>query len=151
MHKRIAPSISPASAVKLSLVAREDVDGVWFLAEPLLLKSYRQRDLNIPVTLRDDLRHGFRQLWLITQDDVTIVAAGVTSISALRSGHALRIEHLGGGSMRQWLHTLKELEDYARGQGCQTLTWEGREGWQKLLPDYRVSAVVMSKRLDSDG
>lgn len=150
MRSQTAPSISPRSAVKLSVVAREDVDGIWFLAEPHLLKSYRRSDQNIPVTLRDDLHSGARQLWLLTQD-VTILAAGVTSMHAMRSGLALKIEHLGGGSMQAWLPTLRELEAYARSQGCTKLTWEGRAGWTRLIPDYRVTAVVMEKRLDRDG
>lgn len=150
MLKRTEHSPSPRSGVNLSMVARHDVDGVWFLAEPHLLRSYRKSDQNIPVTLRDDLRSGHRQLWLLTQD-VTIVAAGVTSMFATRSGLALKIEHLGGGSMREWLHTLKELEAYARAQGCKKLTWEGRGGWMQLIPDYHVTAVVMTKRLDADG
>ena len=149
-RKQIAPSISRQSEVRLSVVQQKAIDGIWFLAEPHLLRSYRKADQNIPVTLRDDLRKGFRQLWLLTQD-VTIVAAGVTSMFATRSGLALKIEHLGGGSMRQWLHTLKELEAYARSQSCTKLTWEGREGWMRLIPDYHVTAVVMTKRLDSDG
>lgn len=70
---------------------------------------------------------------------------------AMRSGLALKIEHLGGGSMRLWLPTLRELEAYARSQGCKKLMWEGRDGWKRLFPDYQVTAVVMAKRLDDDG
>jgi hypothetical protein len=151
MHKSTAHSISQSSEVRLSLIPSRYIDGVWPFAEAFLLRSYRRTDQNIPIGLRDELRDGRRQLWTITQGDVTIVAAGVTSVFALRSGFALKIEHLGGGSMRQWLPLLKELEAYARDRGCKKLTWEGRFGWQRLLPDYRVSAVVMEKRLDADG
>ena len=151
MHKSTALSISPASAVKLAQIPPGYVDAIWPSVEGLLLRSYRKADQNIPVTLRDDLRNNRRQLWVITSGDVTIVAAGVTSIYTLRSGLALKIEHLGGGSMRTWLHTLKELEAYARNSGCKKLMWQGRDGWKQLIPDYHVSAVVMEKRLDDDG
>jgi hypothetical protein len=150
-HKLIEPSISAQSEAKLSIVAPQDIDGVWFLVEELLLRSYRRSDQSIPFTLREDLRKSHRQLWLITEGDVTIVAAGVTSMFAMRSGLALKIEHLGGGHMREWQHLLKELEAYARSRGCKKLIWEGREGWRRLHPDYRVSAVTMEKRLDADG
>lgn len=148
MHKSTARSISPASEASLSQVPQDYIDGIWPSVERLLLKSYRRMDQNIPVTLRNELRSGHRQLWVITLEDVTIIAAGVTSIVALRSGLALKIEHLGGGSMRQWLQTLKKLEAFARDCGCKKLMWEGRDGWKRLFPDYKVSAVVMTKRLD---
>lgn len=148
-QRSIAPSISPASEASLSQVPQDYIDGIWPSVEKFLLRSYRRTDQNIPLTLRDDLRKGDRQLWVITLEDVTIVAAGVTSIFALRSGNALKIEHLGGGSMRQWLNTLKELEAFARNRGCKKLMWEGRSGWVRLFPDYKVSAVVMTKRLDN--
>jgi hypothetical protein len=158
MLKSIAHSISPASEVNLARIPSDFVDAVWPSVEGFLLRSYRKSDQNIPITLRDDLRKGSRQLWVLTvfgssptSSDVTIVAAGVTSIFALRSGLALKIEHLGGGSLRNWLHLLKDLEAYARDRGCKKLMWEGRDGWKKLFPDYHVSAVVMEKRLDDDG
>lgn len=151
MRKQIAHSISHALEVSLTQVPQDYIDGMWPSVEQLLLRSYRRCDQNIPLSLRNDLRTGQRQLWVITSGDVTIVAAGVTSILALRSGKALKIEHLGGGSMRLWLHTLKQLEDYARDCGCKKLMWEGRQGWKRLFPDFQVSAVVMTKRLDHDG
>lgn len=142
-------SISPASEARLSLIPREYVDGMWPHVEKMLLRSYRRADQNIPLTLRRDLRSGHRQLWIITTGDVTIVAAGVTCIFAMRSGLALKIEHLGGGSMRLWLSTLRELERYALNQGCKKLMWEGRRGWKRLIPDYQEFAVTMIKRLDN--
>lgn len=148
MHKSIALSISHASEAKLSMIPHDYIDRMWRIVEPLLLLSYRRSDQDIPDTLRLDLRRGTRQLWMITTGDVTIIAAGVTSIVALRSGFALKIEHLGGGSMRRWLPLLKELEAFARSQSCTKLMWEGRKGWVRLFPDYRVHKVTMIKRLD---
>ena len=147
-HKRIARSTSHALEVELSLIPRDHVDGIWPLAEGHLLRSYRRSDQNIPIGLRDDLRTGHRQLWLLTQGDVTIVAAGVTCIVALRSGHALKIEHFAGSNIGQWLHLLEEVEAYAKSQGCRKVMWEGRKGWIRLLADYEVSAWTMEKRLD---
>ena len=151
MHRQTAHSTSPALAVKLSIVPQDHTDGVWPHVEGHLLKSYRRCDQNIPLSLRYDLRNGIRQLWLLTRGDVTIVAAGVTSMHALRSGLALKIEHFGGSSMGEWLHLLEEVENYARSQGCKKVMWEGRKGWIRLLADYEVSAFVMEKRLDDDG
>ena len=99
MHKPIAPSTSPLPAVRLSLIPPDYIDGIWPNVEALLLRSYREADQNIPPTLRSDLRLEKRRLWVITTGDpkdVTIVAAGITSLYAMRSGLALKIEHLGG-------------------------------------------------------
>jgi hypothetical protein len=138
-------------AVKLSIVPQDHTDGVWPHVEGHLLKSYRRCDQNIPLSLRYDLRNGIRQLWLLTRGDVTIVAAGVTSMHALRSGLALKIEHFGGSFMGNGRSLLREVEEYAKSQGCNKVMFDGRVGLKRLCPDYEVSALVMEKRLDDDG
>lgn len=153
---QIVPSISPQSEVKISMVPADYIDGMWAIVEPCLLRSYRSTDQTIPVKLRDDLRGGHRQLWLVTQGDVTILAAGITSITAMRSGLALKIEQLGSSGSRRisaehWVHLFRNtMEAYARDCGCKKIRGEGRLGWKRLFPDYRVSGIMMEKRLDRD-
>src|SRR6516225_378002 len=152
MRRQTAFSTSPALAVKLSIVPQDHTDGVWPHVEGHLLKSYRRCDQNIPLSLRYDLRNGIRQLWLLTRGDMTIVAAGVTSMHALRSGLALKIEHFGGGSMGEWLHLLEE-GDVGRQEGLDTASCrlrslcirygeEARRRWvAKLQPQRRKTKV----------
>ena len=150
-RKQIAPSISRQSEVRLSVIAPKDIDRIWFLAEPCIARAYLRVDQDVPLNLRDSLCDGKRELWLVTEDDVTILAVIVTSMVTMRSGLVLRIESLGGVSMQRWVHFMvSELEAYARSQNCKKLAWEGRVGWKRLFPDYRVSSVVMEKRLDRD-
>lgn len=40
-----------------------------------------------------------------------------------------------------------EIERWARGIGCYAIEIVGRPGWQKMLPGYRRTAVVLEKRL----
>lgn len=39
------------------------------------------------------------------------------------------------------------IEDWLREQGCEFVEWTGREGWQRLFPEYRKHAVILRKRL----
>lgn len=41
----------------------------------------------------------------------------------------------------------QEIENWARGIGCYAIEIVGRAGWQKKLPGYTRTAVVLEKRL----
>lgn len=61
---------------------------------------------------------------------------------------AMRIEQIGGHSMRSWLPLLPELEEHARNLGCRFLeTASGRIGWWRLLPGYALRGAPLVKEL----
>jgi hypothetical protein len=54
---------------------------------------------------------------------------------------------LGGAGMKQWLHLIEDIEQYARDEGCARMRIEGRRGWQRALPEYQRTGVILERRL----
>jgi hypothetical protein len=48
---------------------------------------------------------------------------------------------------RNWIGLLDEIEAYARAAGCEAVRLMGREGWQRLLPSYRRTGIVLERTL----
>jgi hypothetical protein len=48
---------------------------------------------------------------------------------------------------RNWIGLLDGIEAYARAAGCEAMRLMGREGWQRLLPSYRRTGIVLERTL----
>ncbi len=86
------------------------------------------------------------QLWISVFEGV-IVAALTTSIVPRRRGVALRMVCCGGGKMDIWKQCHRQIEDFAKAEGCDRVISEGRPGWTRVLDGYKVTAVTLEKRL----
>lgn len=84
-------------------------------------------------------------LWLAWGGDLE--AAAVTEIAETTSGRVCVIVACGGAGRDRWLSLRHRLEDYARHEGCARMRIYGRKGWTRVLPDYRVTRVVLEKEL----
>ena len=65
-------------------------------------------------------------------------------------GNSLRIG-LAGGDLDELLDIEKDICDYARSQGFDSLEIIGRPGWERVLDGYRRTAVLLRKELDCHG
>jgi hypothetical protein len=74
------------------------------------------------------------------------VAAVVTAVSVANDVKRCSIT-VGGRARSEWLHMLRELEAYARAEGCASMRIVGRKGWMRELPDYALRAVILEKEL----
>lgn len=55
---------------------------------------------------------------------------------------------LVGGQLDPLLTVLApRVETWARAMGCRRMTGVGRDGWERTLPDYRKTAIVIEKEL----
>lgn len=92
-----------------------------------------------------------KQLWVIVVEDgptKTISAAGITSLQKFHSGLQIaNIEMLGGENMKAWFSLKDTFEEWAKTEGCTEVRLYARKAWAKQLPDYKLAAYVMSKRL----
>lgn len=80
-------------------------------------------------------------LWAAWDEDAKKVRALVgTRIVQKPNGELwLDIPLMGADDERDlWLPLIGKIEEYARASGCTKVCFEGREGWAKRLPDYRV-------------
>jgi hypothetical protein len=52
-----------------------------------------------------------------------------------------------GGEGLDWPLLIKPLEQFAKHEGCSAVRIMGREGWQRVLKDYRRRRVVLEKEI----
>ena len=85
-------------------------------------------------------------LWAIYSKAAPLPLLAAAS-TALR-GTIITIEALGGRDMRRWLRpALNEFERLAKANGITEVEIEGRQGWQRVLPDYAPVRIAMRKAL----
>jgi len=87
----------------------------------------------------------FDGLWLlwIAWDGEEIKGACVTSLA----GDACEIIACAGHDIRSWGHLIEEIEQYARNEGRKRTRIIGRQGWIRVLPEYKLKAVVLERAL----
>jgi hypothetical protein len=54
---------------------------------------------------------------------------------------------LAGGDMEELIEAEKNVCDWARGLGCDSMEIIGRRGWERQLRDYKPTATVLVKDL----
>jgi hypothetical protein len=123
------------------------VDQIWPHVHLLLQGAYlgRQRDDTIEA-IGNDVKAGHSLLWIVW-DGTGILAAATTKVMQMVTRKVLRVECCAGKEVHRWIAVLREIETYGKREGCEVCRIEGREGWKKLLPDYREPYIVLEKVL----
>lgn len=67
----------------------------------------------------------------------------------VRTYPARKVLHiwLAGGRLDELMDYLEHADNYARDMGCSAIEVEGRQGWSRVLEDYYVDRVVLTKEL----
>lgn len=73
----------------------------------------------------------------------------VTEIVSFPKKKTLNV-FLGGGKMRDLLAMYGDIEAWATAQGCDGMTINGRQGWQRIFAKrgWKVQNVCLSKEID---
>lgn len=89
-------------------------------------------------------------LW-VAHDGQKAQAVAVTEIITYPTGlRACGCVLMAGENAKDWLPAMKtELEAYAAALSCDLTEMGGRKGWQRLLPDYQWTGILLEKRLCS--
>ena len=54
---------------------------------------------------------------------------------------------LAGGDMDELMEAEKEVADWAKGHGCDSMEIIGRKGWERQLNEYQATATLLTKEL----
>lgn len=92
--------------------------------------------------VREAIEIGNAQLWPMG-DDGTIVSE-VTKTPTGQLGCRL---WLAGGNLRALIAAEVVVSEWAAEQGCEFMEIIGRPGWQRVLPAYERTAVVLRRAL----
>jgi len=130
----------------LVLVPQERVAGVFPIVLPLLKPALDWSGECGAAALQDRLLSGIYRLWLC-HEGAGPIAAAVTEIVTTIRGPVCVLVLCGGSERHKWMGLLDEIETWAAMQGCKELRIYGRPGWTRVLPDYQVERVVLTKDL----
>ena len=89
------------------------------------------------------------QLWIAVDrsEPERIEAVCVTEIVSYPRERRCGLVFCAGDESGRWLHHLDAIADWARGQGCAALELQGRPGWERRLPEWKKTHVLLRKRL----
>jgi hypothetical protein len=93
-----------------------------------------------------DLKSGRLLLWVAYRAN-QIDAALLTRLVRGPDGLVCCLIAIGGRGLKCWLHFLREVETYARAEGCVKVRLEGRVGWTRILADYVQTGVILERRI----
>ena len=153
--------------IELVCVPPDEVGRAWPHARPLILAAMKRGGLSSFQPVEDAVLRGDALLWLaiareehqgVGGDGACIAAAAVTELHQTEWRKACVLIACGGASGRsrpsslamgadRWIGLLDGIEAYARAAGCEAVRLMGREGWQRLLPSYRRTGIVLERTL----
>ena len=133
-------------------VPRWALDRYWPLAEPAIARAVARSDGRYAVAdVFAALRAGEMQLWIslaeIDDRADAIEAVCVTEIVSYPREKRCGIVFCAGKDRKNWLHHLAGIETWAKAQGCAAFELQGRPGWERALPDWRKTHVILRKRI----
>lgn len=132
------------SGLSLICVPTDQVAAFWPSVVDLIATAYETGLGDDDVdSLAADVMSGGTRLWLVWSDG--LLAALTTKIVEVPTKRLCVISSLAGAGMSRWLPLISEIEAYARHESCDAVRVSGREGWKRVLTDYRQPWVCLEK------
>ena len=133
--------------MRLAVVPPENLGLVWQKVEPLLKPAIDQSGGRYTVdSTRSAITKRDMQLWIAFTEDGDILAAMTSCITVYPSLTMLAVVHCGGRMMGLWLHSMSQVETWAKEQGCEGVEIAGRAGWEKALPGYAKAGTLIERK-----
>lgn len=138
-------------------VSAVPADGVWLVAEDVL-KCFAKADTMTqgrfkPVDVLNRLQLGHAALFIAFDDsdeqNIDVLACVVCSTASFPRKTDFVIEFLGGKRMDEWVVPMWDLlKQFAKSTGHQSITYTGRKGWLRKVPEFKTKAVYAEVKLD---
>lgn len=88
-------------------------------------------------------------LWVVMDDDDSIVAAFTTRLLVYPQRKALALDFVGGTRMNEWNDQLIDtMRKYANELGCSHLEGYGRKAWGRALKKYGFYPEYIAYRME---
>jgi hypothetical protein len=131
--------------MQLACVPPDRVAEIWPHVRHWIKAAMERADISSFAQVEADALSGATLLWLAT-DGKRIGAVAVTDVQQTDRKICL-IVACGGERMKEWLHLISGLEEYARAEGCEAMRIIGPRAWARVLEGYVEQAVVLEKVL----
>ena len=136
--------------MRVSLVPPEAVRHVWKDVEKVLKKSVATaKDKSETIDVLVGILNGTYVLWVVMDEDDSIVAAFTTRLIVYPQRKALVLDFVGGTRMKEWNDQLIEtMRKYANELGCSHLEGYGRKAWGRSLKKYGFYPEYIAYRME---
>ena len=133
----------------LRLASQAEIKGLDFQSLTLIERALQYDQTHTLNDVLTDLRAGRAQLWLATDND-EVEGIAVTCITEYPQTTTCLIWLCAGISREKYTPLIGNIEQWAKSQGCASISLEGRAGWERILTDFNKTKIILEKRL-SDG
>ena len=126
-----------------------DIDSVWpYIQDKYDSISRTTRGRYSKPDILQLIKERQQQIWLAREmQDDNIVMVCTTEIMDYPQRKTLLIHYCTGDNYKSWLWVLDEIEAWARTQDFKMIEIYGRKGWQRILKDYKLEKIILSKDL----
>lgn len=128
----------------------EAVRHVWKDVEKVLKKSVATaKDKSETIDVLVGILNGTYVLWVVMDEDDSIVAAFTTRLIVYPQRKALVLDFVGGTRMKEWNDQLIDtMRKYANELGCSHLEGYGRKAWGRSLQKYGFYPEYIAYRME---
>ena len=128
----------------------EAVRHVWMDVEKVLKKSVATaQGKSETIDVLAGILTGIYVLWVVMDDDDSIVAAFTTRLLVYPQRKALALDFVGGTRMKEWNDQLIDtMRKYANELGCSHLEGYGRKAWGRSLKKYGFYPEYIAYRME---
>ena len=141
--------------MKLVRIPTSELDNIWSLVEKdikgALAYSSQLTDSNFVFDLAKD---GKFQVWVLwdkeqKQTQNKYFGVVVTELIKRKLGKVCHIYIMTGRQRHKWQYLVKDIEGFAKEEGCLMMELIARPGWQKVLNNfgYKRTHVVLEKQI----
>lgn len=141
-------AVSERSDCQLVYLPRQAFGKTWPVIEPLVGSVIERSGGRVSIeTLMNAVSDGSQHVWAVW-DGHEIRALVGAEVGTVPTGLKIcTINFATGRDSHEWLHLLDEIEEWARSIGCGKIEMWARKGWQRKLPDYRMTHVLLERDL----
>ena len=143
--------------MNLVRIPTEELEKVWSLVEKdirqALAYSSQLTDSNFVFEIAKQNKFQIWVLWDKEQKEQNkYFGVVVTEIIKRKLGKVCHIYIMTGRQRHKWQYLIKDIEEFAKNEGCLMMELIARPGWQKVLNNfgYKRTHVVLEKKIKKE-
>ena len=136
--------------IQLVYIQNEKIDEAWHHVESNIADALaRSNGYALASNFKEWIKEKKMQLWILwdKESEHKYYGVVVTEIIQRPLQRVLNIKIMTGTHREKWQHLVKEIEDFAWFNNCDSMELVARPGWEKVLKrfGYKKSHVLLEK------
>ena len=136
--------------IQLVYIPNEKIDEAWHHVESNIADALaRSNGYALASNFKEWIKEKKMQLWILwdKESEHKYYGVVVTEIIQRPLQRVLNIKIMTGTHREKWKHLVKEIEDFAWFNNCDSMELVARPGWEKVLKrfGYKKSHVLLEK------